>query len=316
VLHLSYFQAYFYHQDQKKDFCEKKIVNVSICKCNIKSKKNTYYARVCKTGKVGVEELLAKLKSEAPYIDINMMRAGMEKIGNIIAEFVAIGTDVEFFNLGTLSLVSEGAIEVNPSMQSYLDDGDAESENADFDVSEALLKKPKFSLKFEPSSKCKKVCQNVEMGLALKKRRAPIIEKIENVVPAKICNAVNILRLKGDNLKIVGENEKIGVYLKEENGKEIKIDKENILQNTPKMLLILLGGKLKNNVSYTLSIFTQYACMGSTSTTSILREGKLKFNIEVKNNIAPIYEKTKWKRSIKPLSLNKERLKDIETLAA
>ena len=139
-----------------KPFCQKGFANVSICKSNIKSKPNTYFARVCKTGKVDGEELLAKLKSEAPYIDVNMMRAGMEKMIELIAELVASGKDVDFFNLGTFSLSCAGAVEVNPSMQSYLNDEEAECENADFDVSQAIVKQPCFNLKFSPSTSCKK----------------------------------------------------------------------------------------------------------------------------------------------------------------
>ena len=295
-------------------FCEKAFVNVSICKSNIKSKKNTYYARVCKTGRVQTEELLSRLKSEAPYIDINMMRAGMEKMVDIIFNFVANGKSVDFFNLGSFSLASEGKIEVESSMHRYLNDEESESdvflaahnadvetmqdgtnrvatfsdesdtnsalkaeksfiekENADFDISEAILTQPKFSLKFEVSIACKKACANVKMALALKKRRSPVIEKIERVFSAPSKSPISILKVKGDNLKIVGENEKIGVYIKEENGERIKIDSENIIQNTPKMLLILLNSRLKKDASYTLSLFTQYASMGSTSTTSLLR---------------------------------------------
>ena len=252
-------------------------VNVSICKGNIKSKKNTYYARVCKTGRVGIEELLSILKSKAPYIDINMMRAGMEKMQEIIVELVASGKDVDIFNLGTFSLASEGAIEVNSSMQSYLDDGEIEEENADFDISEAVLTQPKFSLKFSPSTSCKKAYQNVKMALALKKRRAPFIKKIENAIPEGGESSVSILKVKGENLKIVGDRKETGVYIKKENGEEIKIGKENIIANTPKMLVILLNTKLKKDMSYTLSILTQYIGAGSSCTASILRSEKSQF---------------------------------------
>ena len=46
----------------EKPLHNKKFVNVSVCKCNIKAKPGTYYARVCKTGRVSSEELLAQLK--------------------------------------------------------------------------------------------------------------------------------------------------------------------------------------------------------------------------------------------------------------
>ena len=261
----------------EKPVCSKRFVNVSVCKCNIKAKPGTYYARICKTGRGSSEELLAQLKQVAPYLDINMMRAGMEKMVELIAELATSGNDVDLFGLGTLSLVAQGAIEVNPSQQSYVRDEETERKNADYDVSDVVVKRPKFSLKFAPSAEAKKLCENVEMHLAIKKRRAPIIESVENVVPESANSPVSILKITGENLKIAGESEKIGAYIKEENGEEFKIEQANIIQNTPKMVLILLNKCLKNDASYTLSLRTQYAKMGTTCTTRILREGALQF---------------------------------------
>ena len=264
-------------------------VNVSVCKCNIKSKPHTFYGRVCKTGRVETNTLLSRLKEVAPYIDINMMEAGMKKIAELIAELVASGMDVDFFNLGTFRLSCEGAIEVNPAMQSYVEDGVSEYENADFDVSQAVTKQPNFRLMFEPSTSCKKSYEQVKMSLALKKRRAPVIEKIEDAVPEGASNGASILRVMGENLKIAGDNENVGVYIKEENVDEVKIEKANIIQNTPKMLLILLDKQLKNDASYKLSLLTQYVPMGSTSTTSILRRGEADFTWK-KSNSQKTYE--------------------------
>ena len=261
----------------EKRFEEKRFVNVSVCKSNIKSKKNTFFARVCKTGHVGSEELLNRLKDAAPYIDINMMRAGMEKMVDIIVELTSSGKDVDFFNLGSFSLASEGAIEINPSMQSLVEDGESEIENANFDISTAVRKEPKFSLKFDPSPACKKTYLACKMALAIKKRRAPLIEKIEDAMPKAMASPVEVIKVRGENLKISGEKEGIGVYIKEENGKEVKIKNENIIENNPKMLIILLEKKLKQKSSYTLSIRTQYAPMGSTCTTSLMREGCKEF---------------------------------------
>ena len=140
-----------------------------------------------------------------------------------------------------------------------------------------LLKRPKFSLKFAPSAEAKKLCENVEMHLAIKKRRAPLIESVENAVPESANSPVSILKITGENIKIVGESEEIGAYIKEENGEEFKIEQANIIQNTPKMVLILLTKRLRNEAKYTLSLCTQYAKMGTTCTTRILREGTLQF---------------------------------------
>ena len=261
----------------EKPVCSKKFVNVSVCKCNIKAKPGTYYARVCKTGRVGSEELLAQLKQAAPYLDINMMRAGMEKMVELIAELAASGKDVDLFGLGTFSLATQGAIEVNPAQQSYVRDEETECKNADYDVSSVVVKRPKFSLKFAPSAEAKKLCENVEMHLAIKKRRAPLIESIANAIPENANSPVSILKITGENLKIAGESKRTGLYIKEENGEEFKIEQANIIQNTPKMVLILLTKRLRNEAKYTLSLRTQYAKMGTTCTTRMLREGALQF---------------------------------------
>ena len=261
----------------EKPVCSRKFVNVSVCKCNIKAKPGTYYARVCKTGRVSSEELLARLKQAAPYLDINMMHAGMEKMVELISDLATSGKDVDFFGLGMFSLVAQGAIEVNPSQQSYVRDEETECKNADYDVSDFIVKQPKFSLKFAPSAEAKKLCENVEMHLAIKKRRAPLIESIANAIPENANSPVSILCIKGENLKIAGESEKIGAYIKEENGEEFKIEQANIIQNTPKMVLILLTKRLWNEAKYTLSLRTQYAKMGTTCTTRILREASSSF---------------------------------------
>ena len=261
----------------EKPLLNKKFVNVSVCKCNIKAKPGTYYARVCKTGRVDGEELLAQLKQVAPYLDINMMRAGMEKMVELIVNLATSGKDVDLFGLGTLSLVAQGAVEVNPAQQSYVRDEETECKNADYDVSNFIVKQPKFSLKFTPSVEAKRLCENVEMHLAIKKRRVPIIESVENAIPESANSPVSVLKITGENLKIAGESEKIGGHIKEENGEEFKIEQANIIQNTPKMLLILLNRCLKNDASYTLSLRTQYAKMGTTCTTRVLREASPSF---------------------------------------
>ena len=276
----------------EKPVCSKKFVNVSVCKCNIKAKPGTYYARVCKTGRVGSEELLAQLKQVAPYLDVNMMRAGMEKMVELIADLAASGKDVDLFGLGTLSLVAQGAIEVNPSQQSYVRDEETECKNADYDVSDVVVKRPKFSLKFAPSAEAKKLCENVEMHLAIKKRRTPLIESVENAIPESANSPVSILKITGENIKIAGESEKIGAYIKEENGEEFKIEQANIMQNTPKMVLILLTKRLRNEAKYTLSLRTQYAKMGSTCTTRILREASSSFVWQKEKKSQEICENT------------------------
>ena len=58
---------------------QKKYISLSVEKSNIKSsvKKNaSYFARVCKKGKVSKEDLVKKVKEKAPYIDIHSFEVG------------------------------------------------------------------------------------------------------------------------------------------------------------------------------------------------------------------------------------------------
>jgi len=275
-------------------YVKTKMVDVSIERSNIRHKNATYYARVCKTGRVKTDELLSILQEKAPYIDINIMRAGLEKLEEIIVDLVTEGKTVDLLNLGSFSLASEGKVEIKEGMKHCVEEPSnvskreesIEDRNADFDVSEAVITQPSFKLKFAPSAICKKYFERVKMRLAIKKRRAPVIKTLEDATPKSCSNKISMIKVKGSNLKILGDKAKVGIYIKEESGNEIKIEKDNIIQNTPTTLLILLNKKLNIGAVSTLSIITQYAKMGSRCTTSRLRGTSVNFEMTQKEKIA------------------------------
>ena len=223
---------------------EKK-VNVSVCKSNIK-RNGAYFARVCKNGKVGSRELLQELKHLSPYIDIGMMSAGLETLASIIFDFVRSGFDVDFFNLGTFSLATKGKLEIKEGMKECAScndvcyDSDAHfqfehpslatafdnapinrdapavcSSCGDYDISDAVESEVQFSLKFSPSKLAKKGLQHVKMNLAIKKKRSPVVEKIEILHPQSASLSPAFIKIEGDGLKVAGDDEKVGIYIEE-----------------------------------------------------------------------------------------------------
>ena len=287
-----------------------KTVDVSIEKSNIKSKENTYYARVCKKGRVNTEKLLSILKEKATYIDINMMKVALEKLEEIIFDLVSEGQTVDFLNLGSFSLSCEGKVEIKEGMSHYVDESfspesdsfrtnnddgktDAnvsnalakreeyiEKKNGDFNVSKAVLRQPKFKIKFAPSVICKKRFEDVKMAIAIKKRRAPLIKTLVCVTPESLSSTISMIKIKGENLKVLGDKKEVGIYIKEENERSFKVEKDAIIQNEPKTLTLLLNNKLKKGATYNISLITQYAKMGSTSTTKILKGTSFNFTMD------------------------------------
>ena len=210
-----------------KNYVDAKYVSVSICKSNIKHKEKTYYARVCKTGKVNQQALLSLLKEKAPYIDIDMLKLGLEKMQKLIVELASSGKTVDFLGLGSFSLQTKGKVKIMEGMHHCVDDNidmisefadcNIEKKNANFDVSQSLISEPKFNLKFTPSAVCKKMIEKVKMKVAIKKRRSPLIESIEDATPNNCLNDMSMIKVRGHNLKVLGEKDEVGIYIKEKN---------------------------------------------------------------------------------------------------
>ena len=99
---------------------QKNYVKLSVCKSNIK-KEATYYARVCKKGKVSKEGLIKKVKEKAPYIDIHSFEVGLEILVESILECVEEGLDVDLLGLGTVGLKSKGSLKINKNMEKVLE---------------------------------------------------------------------------------------------------------------------------------------------------------------------------------------------------
>ena len=240
---------------------EKK-VNVSVCKSNIK-RNEAYFARVCKNGKVGSRELLQELKHLSPYIDIGMMSAGLETLASIIFDFVRSGFDVDFFNLGTFSLATKGKLEIkegmkecascngvdygsdahfqfeHPDIATAFDNAPTNSDApavcsscGDYDISDAVESEVQFNLKFIPSKLAKKGLQHVKMNLAIKKKRSPVVEKIEMLHPQSASLSPAFIKIEGDGLKVAGDDEKVGIYIEEKVSGATRGAQSNILANT------------------------------------------------------------------------------------
>ena len=318
-----------------KRFKEKTYIDVSICKSNIKE--DTYYAKPCKTGFIKSEELLKRLKKKAPFVDEIVMMAACQQLSNLIVELISEGKTVDFFGLGSFSLGTKGKVDVQMSEKSYLEDesvdidklegksiDDVTSGGYNLDVSPIIKGKPRFTLNFEQSQIMKKTLENMDVSFAIKKKRAPTIASITNIL-TKSSSASNtelpmILQIKGEDLKVesyrelcgfeqVGSSEQVGIYIEESwSGKRKKIARENIIKNTPRELLIVLDEKLKDEKMYNLAILTQYVKMGDRRVAQLLRGTKVEFNtaeLAVKKTSATI------KKAILPFKRNRVNLLDL-----
>ena len=266
----------------------KKQLKVSVCKSNVR-KEATYYARVCKTGKVSKEGLINLVKEKAPYIDISSFEVGLEVLMKTIVECVESGLDVELFGLGTVGLKCKGSLKVDEAISKNLEgtfnkrDEISSDEKLDSDIEGSYEKdlsviakeNIEFAVQFNPSRIVKKhIKENVEPSFITLKMRKPIIKSIEKVYSGE--GIPTVIKIKGDDIKLVGEG--MSLYIK--NGeKVIQIPKEGIIQNEPKTLLIVTNLALKEREEYSLHLSTQYAKMGMRE-TSIIRRCVKEFSFE------------------------------------
>ena len=299
----------------EKRFNETRFVNVSVLESNIKAKKGTFYGRVCKVGKLNTRQVLQIVKDKNPYIDIAMVESALESMADVILDMVGQGYSVDLCNLGTFSLSAKGKIEMRSDdvqeMEDLIDAKDSVDrlneeeieEESDFnetagnyDVSNSVKSDMNFAFKFSPSKELKASMKNIKMNVAIKRRKAPIIENVQDALPKR--TEINdaspqVIRLEGQHLKILGESEKVGVYIEEINEKEIKTCKKaknssyivkdvfnkvikvpssSIIQNENKTLTFLLDGRLDDKKCYCITVISQAVSGGKVGKT--LRRGE------------------------------------------
>ena len=279
-----------------KPFSEKRFVNISICQSNIKSKKGTYYGKVCKMGHLNTKQILQIAKDRSPHINIPLIESALETIADVILDMAGQGYSVEFANLGTFSISTQGKIEMSEELahkepiekvidnsiqdsienseddiEDLIDELQKDSEVAgNYDVSGKVKKEVNFTFKFSPSKTLKASMKNIKMNLAIKKHRAPKIEKIENVLPPTSKKSPAILKIRGDGLKVIGERKEVGIYIEEKNLEKnepnmmknqmdrlIKVPLTSIIQNENRTLTFLLEERLKQGATYSITLITQ-----------------------------------------------------------
>jgi len=302
--------------NKKVSFSEKRFVNVSVCQSNIKSKKGTYYGKVCKTGHLSTKQILLLAKDRSPYIDIPMVESALQTIADVILDMAGQGYNVEFANLGTFSLSTQGKIEMRDEDLPYQHKVSASSfkqaksydtpanlakswqevseedetierieVDGNYDVSEKVKSEVHFAFKFSASKALKASMKNIKMNLAIKKKTAPIIDKVENALPERKEASPQIIKVKGNNLKIAGDDERVGIYIEEKVDKENtppfmmsdqrKIEVSSLIQNENKTLTFVLDRRLKRGVQYCITIITQSTLGGKLGKK--LRKGEMTF---------------------------------------
>ena len=285
---------------------EKKYVKVSVCKSNIK-KEGSYYGRVSKNGKISEKDLINIVKQKAPCVDVHNLELALGVLSEAIVECVESGYDVDLFGLGTVGLKGKGSIKVNKAMARYLDGAFDErdkrasglsatedmvanieemtedekaiaSDNVESDTTEGSYEKEltqiakksvEFALQFSPSRQVKKhIAKYVEPAFITAKMQKPKIESVEKVCSSGEEGSPSVIKIKGDDLKLVGEG--MELYIKTGN-KIIQVPKDAVLQNEPKTLMVLVNAPLKDGEKYSLGIATKYAKMGNRQTSVIRR---------------------------------------------
>ena len=263
---------------------EKKYVSLSVCKSNVK-KEGVYYARVRKKGKINKEDLIKKAQEKAPYFDAHTLEVAFEVLGEVALEYVEEGFDVDLFGLGTVGLKAKGSLKVSEPLMKNIDgafnerdekagkiettESDTIEGNYEIDLTSIAKKDVEFSLQFSPSRQVKKHIKNyVKPARIMTKMQKPKIESVEKVCSSGEEGSPSVIKIKGDDLKLVGEG--MELYIKTGN-KIIQVPKEAVLQNEPKTLMILVNVPLKAGEKYSLGISTQYAKMGNRQTSVIRR---------------------------------------------
>ena len=263
---------------------EKKYVSLSVCKSNVK-KEGVYYARVRKNGKIKKEDLIKKAQEKAPYFDAHTLEVAFEVLGEVALEYVEEGFDVDLFGLGTVGLKAKGSLKVSEPLMKNIDgafnerdekagkiettESDTIEGNYEIDLTSIAKKDVEFSLQFSPSRQVKKHIKNyVKPARIMTKMQKPKIESVEKVCSSEEEGSPSVIKIKGDDLKLVGEG--MELYIKTGN-KIIQVPKEAVLQNEPKTLMILVNVPLKAGEKYSLGISTQYAKMGNRQTSVIRR---------------------------------------------
>lgn len=263
---------------------EKKYVSLSVCKSNVK-KEGVYYARVRKNGKIKKEDLIKKAQEKAPYFDAHTLEVAFEVLGEAALEYVEEGFDVDLFGLGTVGLKAKGSLKVSEPLMKNIDgafnerdekagkiettESDTIEGNYEIDLTSIAKKDVEFSLQFSPSRQVKKHIKNyVKPARIMTKMQKPKIESVEKVCSSGEEGSPSVIKIKGDDLKLVGEG--MELYIKTGN-KIIQVPKEAVLQNEPKTLMILVNVPLKAGEKYSLGISTQYAKMGNRQTSVIRR---------------------------------------------
>ena len=273
----------------------KKYVKVAVNQSNLSGKNgSTYYAHVCKKGKMSEEDLIKMVKQKAPFIDGHSFETGLKVLVESILECVEEGYNVELFGLGTVGLKGKGAIKVDGHMEKSLKaefekrDGVKESEvkneakdevegSYEKELNQIAKKNVKFTVQFTPSKEVRKhIAEHVSPSFVVAKVRKPKIESVEKVYSGEGKDATSIIKIKGEGLKIVGDG--ASLVIKTEKA-SYKISKADIIHNEPKMLMIVTKLKLKDDEKYSIHLNTQYAKMGARQ-TSIIRRCIKEFSFE------------------------------------
>ena len=144
------------------------------------------------------------------------------------------------------------------------------------EITEITKGSVKFKMQFSPSKKVREhIKEKVAPSIVNVKKEKPVIRKVEKIYSSSLDNAPSVIKIEGDNLKLLGDG--MELYIKADN-EIFQISKEAVLRNEPKTLMFLVNASLRSGKEYTLGISTQYAKMGSRQ-TSLIRRSVRQFSL-------------------------------------
>ncbi len=206
------------------------------------SGKHRYFARVLNRGKLNIENIAddlvvfgSKRSKEEIITDWN------ETCAAIIDRLInGCTVEAEYF---TFSLQIKGL----------------------FDCKKDTFKKGKnyIELMARPTKKMQHILEKLNCKICIGNKTSPLIKSVydgDSKTENQILSRGGYLKIKGENIRIFGDNESIGIYFVSESDetKTVKVSEAHILNSKPSEILCIVPSELEVHECYRIKIVTQY----------------------------------------------------------
>lgn len=206
------------------------------------SGKQKYFARVLNRGKLNIEDIaddLVVFGSKRTKEEI--VRDWHETCAAIIDRLInGCTVDADYF---TFSLQVKGL----------------------FDSKQDIFKKGRncIELQVRPTKKLQQILDTLDCKIAIGRSIIPSIKTVydgSSKTENQILTRGGYLKINGENIRIFGEQESVGIYFVQESDESntVKVSERHIISSSPSELLCIVPVELKENERYRIKIVTQY----------------------------------------------------------